>query len=206
MIPRVESRIPGVESWGFDDPTADAADVFRAAMDALAQPGRVCAVAALLRPPAPLPRGIASLALALADCTTALWLDPTLVEIGQVRDYLRFYTGAPITADPGQSVFALVASPSEMPDISRFCQGTDEDPHRSTTILVAVTTIDTAGGATLFGPGIDSVRRLSASPLPINFWSSLRAQRADFPRGVDMFLATDTQLVGLPRTLHIEES
>jgi alpha-D-ribose 1-methylphosphonate 5-triphosphate synthase subunit PhnH len=190
---------------GFADRVTDCADVFRAAMEALASPGTPKPLASVPLPPSPLPRGIAALALALADQDTPLWLDPELGGSSLVHNYLRVQTGATIIANPARATFALVARPLELPTIGMFCQGSDEDPDRSTTVLIAVTAISTAGGAVLSGPGIPETRRLAAAPLPASFWTELRAQRARFPRGVDVFLATNDEIVGLPRTLRIEE-
>lgn len=196
--------MPGAGLSGFSDPVTGSAEVFRAAMDALANPGLPHSLVAVPEPPRALPRGIAALTLALADQDTPLWLDRELDGHGCVHRYLRVQTGATITADPAMAAFALVARPQQLPTIAMFCQGTDEDPDRSTTVLIAVTAFGTAGDVVLSGPGIPTNRRFGAAPLPAGFWSELRAQRDRFPRGVDVYLATDDAVVGLPRTLRIE--
>ena len=66
----------GTIAPGFADPVFDSQATFRAALDALARPGRVAALPPVLTPPAPLNPATAALCLTLADLDTPLWLDP----------------------------------------------------------------------------------------------------------------------------------
>jgi alpha-D-ribose 1-methylphosphonate 5-triphosphate synthase subunit PhnH len=59
---------------------------------------------------------------------------------------------------------------------------------------------------TLSGPGIQNFSHLTAEGLPEDFVLQWAANHAVFPRGVDLFLATQTQLLGLPRTTSIQLS
>jgi alpha-D-ribose 1-methylphosphonate 5-triphosphate synthase subunit PhnH len=47
---------------------------------------------------------------------------------------------------------------------------------------------------------------LAVDGLSADFQAQWAANHACFPRGVDLFLATQTQLVGLPRTTSIQLS
>ncbi|MFT6698041.1 MAG: alpha-D-ribose 1-methylphosphonate 5-triphosphate synthase subunit PhnH, partial [Polaromonas sp.] len=65
------------------------------------------------------------------------------------------------------------------------------------------------GGATrwtLKGPGIQNVNHLAVDGLAVDFLAQWMANHASFPRGVDLFLASAQQLVGLPRTTSIQLS
>jgi alpha-D-ribose 1-methylphosphonate 5-triphosphate synthase subunit PhnH len=58
----------------------------------------------------------------------------------------------------------------------------------------------------LMGPGIQDVNHLAVDGLAIDFLAQWTANHASFPRGVDLFLASAQQLVGLPRTTSIQLS
>ncbi|HKD29941.1 MAG TPA: phosphonate C-P lyase system protein PhnH, partial [Xanthobacteraceae bacterium] len=58
-------------------------------------------------------------------------------------------------------------------------------------------------GLRLSGPGIRGSCALSAAPLPADFAARMRTNRALFPCGVDIILASDTMLAALPRSVHV---
>jgi alpha-D-ribose 1-methylphosphonate 5-triphosphate synthase subunit PhnH len=188
---------------GFADPVLDAQGVFRAVMDALARPGTVQALSSALVPPAPLPPELAAVALALADHDAPVWLDAPLAAAPAVADFLRFHTGAPIVADPGEAAFALVADPRALPPFETFALGVPDYPDRSTTLVLALDTIETGAGLTLRGPGIAGRATLAAGPLPTDFPGRWAANRSLFPRGVDLVLTAPGRVAGLPRSTDI---
>ncbi|HEY8566715.1 MAG TPA: phosphonate C-P lyase system protein PhnH [Beijerinckiaceae bacterium] len=185
---------------GFADPVLDAQRTFRAVMEALARPGRLQALETNLAPPEPLTPELAAVALTLADHEAPLWLDPALAAESAVAAYLRFHTGAAITADSREAAFALVADASRMPPLANFALGTLEYPDRSTTVIVAVESLSGKGGWRLRGPGIDGSAMLSAVPLRDGFAEELRANHARFPQGVDLLFVAPGRAAGLPRS------
>ena len=56
---------------------------------------------------------------------------------------------------------------------------------------------------TLTGPGVNGKANLGAKPLPHDFLVQWAANRARFPLGVDLILASEAELVGLPRSIVI---
>ncbi len=192
-------------SSGPADPVIEAQADFRSLMNALARPGTIEAFAPKLLPPAPLPAGIGSLALALADHEAPLWLDAELAASDEVSAYLRFHTGAKIVADPAAATFALVADFARMPPLASFALGTDEYPDRSTTIIAAVDAIDADGPLELAGPGIATTARIGVAPWRDGLTAELAANRALFPRGVDLVLVAPRRLAALPRTTRVRE-
>jgi alpha-D-ribose 1-methylphosphonate 5-triphosphate synthase subunit PhnH len=58
-------------------------------------------------------------------------------------------------------------------------------------------------GWRLQGPGILGERTLRVQGLAADFADQWSRNHAGFPCGVDVFLATATQIVGLPRTTQI---
>ncbi len=190
---------------GFRDPVRDAQAVFRAAMEALARPGTIRALPAdLPQPPAPLTPGLGAIALALADHEAPLWLDAPLAAAPAVAEWLRFHSGAPVTADPASAAFALVADPPRCPPLAAFAQGTPDYPDRSATLVLAVAALATGSeGLPLEGPGIRGRARLAAAPLPPDFRERLERNRAGFPLGVDHLLAAAASVAGLPRSARV---
>lgn len=195
---------------GFGNPVFDAQAVFKAAMDAMASPGSVVPVPRLAQPPASLSATAAALALALCDHDTPLWLDSQLAECAAVYTWLGFHCGAPLVDKPATAAFAIAASPTRLPPLDHFAQGTQEYPDRSTTVILQMDTLRAGvcegrlARLRLRGPGIWSTATLSVSPLPANFASQWQANGSRFPRGVDVILAGSDAVACLPRSVRIE--
>jgi alpha-D-ribose 1-methylphosphonate 5-triphosphate synthase subunit PhnH len=188
---------------GLAEPVFGAQIVFRAIMDALANPGRQQTLDHALTAPAGLPPELAAVALTLCDHDTLLWLDPSLLENETIVSWLRFHTAAPLTTDPGRAQFALVADLSSLPPLERFALGTDEYPDRSTTIALALPALSGGADLTLRGPGINDHWHIAPAGLPADFVAQWTANRNLFPRGIDLLLAAEGQLIGLPRSTRI---
>ena len=92
-----------------------------------------------------------------------------------------------------------------MSALSAFAQGTPDYPDRSTTLILQVETLTTAGWK-LEGAGILGTTRFSAAPLPADFAVQMRANHAAFPCGVDLLFATRASLAALPRSTCITET
>ncbi len=196
----------GALRGGFADPVFDAQSVFRGVLTALSRPGHIVDLAVSVAAPLPLVAGAAAIVAALADDTTPVYLDPALSH-GAVPAWVGFHTGAPIVADPAAAIFAVLADPAEIPPFHAFQQGTAEYPDRSTTLIQQVQSLDGGGpGLVLAGPGIDGQARLAPGPLPNDFVARLRANRALFPCGIDLFLVAGSRIVGLPRSARVSEA
>lgn len=182
-------------SGGFATPPIDAARAFRAALDAMARPGRIHRVGGA-EPPAPLPVAAGVLALVLCDAETPVWLAPGLAT-PDLLGWLAFQTGAPVVEDPARAAFAF--GPWEgLAPLDRFAIGTPEYPDRSATLIVLLEGLE-AEGARLTGPGIADEARLSL-PEPAAF----SANRLLFPLGLDFFLVAGDRLAALPRSTRVE--
>eukprot|EP01031_Cornospumella_fuschlensis_P000257 gene257-318_t len=168
-------------------------------MNAMARPGRIQACAMLHELPAGLEPAAAAALLTLADAETPLWTDAT----GEARDWIAFHTGAPFVA-LAQAQFALALGP--MPGLAALNQGSDETPQDSATLILQIAALDDAAGWRLTGPGIEHEHRLSAQGLPADFPAQWAANRAQFPRGVDLVLCAGARLAALPRTTRIAEA
>ena len=192
---------------GFSDPILDAQHTFRVCLDAMAHPAQIYSLPDRLEAPAPLSNTAAAIALTLADFEVSLWLDETLAAVQDVADFLRFHTGAQIAERPDEADFAIAAAPAKVPALSAFKQGTPEYPDRSTTLILQVDSLsnDSGDAEMMFrGPGIRETARIAASPLPTSFAAQLHDNRALFPCGVDVILASDSKFAALPRSAVIQ--
>jgi alpha-D-ribose 1-methylphosphonate 5-triphosphate synthase subunit PhnH len=185
----------------FDDPALASQAVFRGVMEAIARPGLPRPLASTLAAPPPLRATAAAVALTLLDYETPFWLDHELAAAGEVAAWLKFHTGAPQTADSAAAAFAFVSG--ALPAFDVFSPGSIEYPDRSSTLVVQVESFNQGDQLLLSGPGIAGKRRFSALPLPPDFRARLIANRELFPRGVDLILASETEVAALPRSVRV---
>jgi alpha-D-ribose 1-methylphosphonate 5-triphosphate synthase subunit PhnH len=187
----------------FADPVHANQAAFRAVMDAFARPGTIHPLPAELAPPAPLSVGAAAVALALLDYETPVWLDPRLSVEKHIADWLRFHTGAPLVAEPVRAAFAFIDDAAGMPLFEAFALGSDDYPDRSATLVIRVDRFGAGTPFRLSGPGIAGEREFSYLPRPADFSSRLAANRALFPRGVDLLFVAGGEVAVIPRSTHL---
>jgi alpha-D-ribose 1-methylphosphonate 5-triphosphate synthase subunit PhnH len=188
---------------GLTNPVQSSQAVFRSVMNAMARPGSVHTIAEAVKAPSLMMPATAAVALALFDHDTTVWLDQDFTVEADMASWLRFQTGAPLTAEASQAAFALIAKGSALPDFETFAPGTPEYPDRSTTLVVQVETLTEGDEITLSGPGIQGTSSLRAGPLPQDFVARMQANRALFPLGVDLLLVNGSDVVALPRSIHV---
>jgi len=203
---------------GFSHEAFGSQAMFRVALDALSHPGRCMTVSHDAEVPQTGHPASAALLLALLDSDCTLWLSPSLAN-SDAAAWLRFHTGCQLVTQADQAMFAWVAAGDAMPALTSFSQGSDNAPDQSATCVLdlplldanaanAVSETSESGAAqwALKGPGIQDVHHLTVDGLAADFLVQWTANHASFPRGVDLFLASAQQLVGLPRTTSIQLS
>jgi alpha-D-ribose 1-methylphosphonate 5-triphosphate synthase subunit PhnH len=188
---------------GFADKVLSAQSTFRSVMDAMARPGTVQRIVAAIGAPAAMMRGIAAIALTLFDQDTPLWLDPQISGTSDVTKWLKFHTGAPVIADSSVCSFALVGDARALPGLDRFAFGSNEYPDRSTTLILQVESLTQGPVLELRGPGIDGTAVLRAAIQPADLFARLEINRTLFPRGIDVVLVHDDNIVAIPRTTRL---
>lgn len=198
---------------GFQDPVAQSQQTFRAVLKAMAEPGLVVL---LIGPegPGPMHDSAVSVLLTLADTDTPLWLDRA-ADTPEVREYLRFHCGCPITRREDKAVFALLVEGDILPDLNRFSMGTPEYPDRSATLVIQVDALETINErgvtftpghrVTLTGPGIPGERGLLVRGLDPEFWIGFAELSLLFPLGLDVILAAPGMAACLPRSVRVKE-
>ncbi|MDF1855543.1 phosphonate C-P lyase system protein PhnH [Pseudooceanicola sp.] len=180
-------------SGGFDTPPVAAAHAFRAAMSALARPGRIETISGG-RAPAPVSVAAATLLLTLCDAETPLHLAGAH-DNRAMRDWVAFHLGAPLVA-PGDAMFAL-GTWEALGGLDRYAQGTPDYPDRSATLIVELSDL-VASGSRLRGPGIRDAAALNL-PDPV----ALQRNAAQFPLGLDFYFTCDSRIAALPRSTRI---
>jgi len=180
---------------GFATAPVQSALAFRAALDAMACPGKICTVAGA-SPPAPLSVAAGVLILTLCDGTTPVHLAGAL-DCAEVRDWITFHAGAPLVAAADAS-FAVGEWRALQP-VTRFGTGTPDYPDRAATLIIEMPHL-TAYGPMLTGPGIQHCAHLS---LPET--GAFQANRGLFPMGFDCFFTAGPNLAALPRSTHVRD-
>jgi alpha-D-ribose 1-methylphosphonate 5-triphosphate synthase subunit PhnH len=187
----------------FTDPVHQTQQAFRGLLTAFARPGRIVDLPAPAGLPAEMQSSVATVILALLDQDTPLWLDAHF-STDEIRRYLRYHTGAPRVAEPAGAAFALIGEPSEMPPIGAFSLGEPAYPDRSTTLVLQLTSLAGGSPVLLSGPGIEREIEVAPDGLPAWFWPAWNDNADRFPLGVDAFLASGRQIIGLPRTAKVK--
>ncbi|WP_439672716.1 phosphonate C-P lyase system protein PhnH [Cupriavidus necator] len=188
---------------GFNNPVDDAQQVFRAALQAFAHPGRLQTLPVASGLPGGLSPALAALLLTLADPDTPVWL-PAGVPAA-ARAFLRFHCGCPLTDDVGTAAFVCVPAGYAVPALADCAQGDPAFPDRSATLLVEVASLAEGDTLTLRGPGIETTQVLRVAGLPADFRAGWRANNAGFPLGVDLLLASCDRFCALTRTTLVED-
>lgn len=188
---------------GLADPVTEAQSGFHALMHAMANPGRIQPLLRAVMPPEPLSVELGMIAATLLDHDTLLWCDAEIAANEDACSWLSFHTGAPRTDETACAQFALVSNVAELPKLACFSQGEPEFPDRSTTVVLAVASLQDGQGFVLKGPGIDGERVLHVDGLPQDFADQWRENGAQYPLGVDLVLVCDGAVAALPRTTRI---
>ena len=179
---------------GFSAAPVQSAAAFRAALNALARPGRIEEINGA-EAPAPVSVAAATLLLVLCDPETPVHLAGDH-DRPEIRDWIAFHIGAPLTG-PEHAAFALGEWEALSP-ITRFPIGTPQYPDRSTTLIVEADSLSPAGPR-LTGPGIETSTALSLPEV-----DAFQLNRALFPQGLDFFFTCANRIAGLPRSTIVE--
>ncbi|KPA20606.1 Alpha-D-ribose 1-methylphosphonate 5-triphosphate synthase subunit PhnH [Shimia sp. SK013] len=179
---------------GFADAPIEAAHAFRAAMTAIARPGKIETLKGAV-PPAPMSVAAGTLVLTLCDPDTPVFL------VGEwdcqpVRDWIAFHVGAPIVG-AAEAMFAIGDWAGLAPH-TQFAIGTPEYPDRSATLIVECDALK-ADGAVLRGPGIKDTASMGLPEV-----DAFQMNAMLFPLGLDFFFTSGDQVSALPRTTKVE--
>ncbi len=182
-----------VLSGGFDDAAVQSSRAFRAALGAMARPGRIHDIIGAA-PPAPLSIAAGTLILTLCDPGTPLYLAGAH-DCAEVREWVTFHTGAPLSGAAG-CAFALGNWAALLP-LSAYPMGTPEYPDRSATLIVEMDLLADVGAA-LRGPGIRGTAHLSLPDI-----AAFQGNAGAYPLGLDFYFTAGARLAAVPRTTRV---
>ncbi len=183
---------------GFDDPVQQSQQAFRALLEAMSHPGRVVPMPARPGHPAGLAPVLAAALLALCDLDTPVWIGPGF-DVAVVSNWLRFHTGTPLVQEPAQAAIVLLHA-DQLPPLHSFDWGSDAAPERGASLLIQVADFTDEPMPQGRGPGIRAAIAVPGCGLGRDFWQQRAAMATAFPRGVDLYLGRDGELIGLPRS------
>jgi alpha-D-ribose 1-methylphosphonate 5-triphosphate synthase subunit PhnH len=143
-----------------------------------------------------------------SDCR--VFLSPLLKEL-IVTQSLSFYTDCEITEDIAGADFVFIDI-SEI-DLVEDCHvGTLEEPHKSATVVVQTSLINSDITETssqsylkLSGPGIESYRLLNIENLSNDGVQIIKNNHQCYPCGLDFVFCSPVHTCALPRTTVVEE-
>lgn len=187
---------------GFTTPVQDAQHTFRQLLTALSQPGQQQVLTVSLTPPTGLTPACAAACLTLLDLETTVWLSPALSDA--VALWLAFHTGGAKAVAPSSADFAVLPL-NRPPDpltslLDSFSLGTPADPEAACTLLLQVPELQGGQPVQLTGPGLRQATAI-APQLPPDFWPWWSHNHGQYPLGVDVFLFSETAVMGLPRSV-----
>ncbi len=189
---------------GFADLARDSQSAFRQILDATAYAGRIRTIDLPLAPPAGLGIAAAAVVLTLADMDVDLWLSDSLRQ--PLAPWLRFHCGCPIvTGDRLDAAFALLGKGDACPPLDTARFDDPERPDLSTTLIVECEALSGGPALRATGPGIDGAIAIAPRGFPERLRAERDALRWLLPQGVDLFLTAGSEIMALPRTIHIEE-
>ncbi len=173
----------------------EARDVFLALMWALSYPGAVQALPGFTQTH----ESLAAVGRALLDLESSFYAGDEGLE-----QRLRA-TGArnkPVAS--ASYVFFTRLSADELALLEQASVGDFEYPDNSATLIIGCD-FDTPASTVLnlSGPGILGERLLRVGDLPSGFWQ-MRERLIHYPLGIDVFLVSRGQVVGLPRTTKVQ--
>ncbi|WP_417807329.1 phosphonate C-P lyase system protein PhnH [Thioclava sp.] len=181
-------------SGGFAQAPQQAAQAFRACLEAMARPGQMQAITGAA-PPAPLSPAAGAVLLTLVDQAVTLHLARSH-DTPAIRNWVAFHCGAPLVSTE-RADFAL-GTWAALDPIERFAIGTPDYPDRSATLIVENAEFGPVN-ARLSGPGI-----AVTTPAPLPAIEAFAQNHAQFPLGVDFLLCSGAQVFGLPRSTEVE--
>jgi len=197
---------------GFDNEAFGSQAVFRVALQALSHPGQILTMPMDAQLPQSGHGAAALLLLGLLDADTTVWMSESLAQ-SDAAAWLRFHTGCLCVSDPHEAQFLWLAQGQDQgqdpnwPSLAQLRQGSDAYPDQSATCVIEVQGLQpSASGWVLQGPGIATQQTLQVQGLAADFLAQWADNHGRFPQGVDVFLTTPTQVVGLPRTTRILNS
>lgn len=196
------TRTSTIPAPGFSEPTRQAQQTFRAVLDALSRPTRPLPVAGPAEAPASLGPALAAVLLTLLDEECSAWLGGRFADDAELDAWLAFHTGVRRARTAAEADFVVVDA-AAAPALEDLAQGSDEEPHRSATVVLDARGCTGDRRWSAHGPGIEGSAVLVAPWADAEFFGRWTRNAAQFPRGVDLLVLDAGSVTGLPRTTRL---
>ncbi|MDR1487616.1 MAG: phosphonate C-P lyase system protein PhnH [Deltaproteobacteria bacterium] len=189
-------------SGGFTDYCLSSQIVFRWALQALSSPTSEISAdsRAFFQDSPPLPPLMAALALTLTDHHTPVWISDNYHD---AKSWLSFHQGVVVTETPSEALFFIISSCSEIPPLEYLKIGTERYPDHSATFILEKSASNKGPSLTATGAGIKEKTIFSNHDFSYEFVSLWAKNTASYPTGIDILLAGESTLIGLPRTVKL---
>jgi len=201
-----------VREIGFDE-VFDSQATFRALLDSMSRPGKICQVP--LRPYRSPPNGFCPPALTILKTLCDHRVSFSLGAANETTEWIRYLEMN--LAAPFQPIekadYVLFDGVGFDPGFAHLNRGSLEFPEKSATALICVNRLleeqaETDGpvcGLVLAGPGVKGQARLSAEGFDPGYITGRQRTIRYFPMGVDLFLVdSNGKVAGIPRTSTVE--
>lgn len=185
---------------GFDDPVHQSQQVFRRVLGAMSRPGSIHELERSMHAAPGLSPAATAVCLTLLDFATPLWLDE---DASAAQAFFVFHCNVPVVRRPGDASIGIIGRALHLGDLQRFHLGSDECPENAATLVLEVDRLVPDSGMWLAGPGIDGRIALRVDGVAKGFWQQLAANRASFPRGIDLLLTCGQCIAALPRSVRV---
>ena len=190
-------------SGGFESPVFGTQAIFRAVMNAMAQPGMIGSCSMDPQAPTPFSKAQGAIALTLCDHDTAVWLSPRLAA-SAVKGWMAFHTGADVAPSMSAARFVFFDQADAVPDFCGFAAGSQDYPDRSATLVLDLPSLASGQELVARGPGIKGERTIAPQGLPSDFLKRWATNHNLFPRGLDLILCCGTDIMCLPRSVQLQ--
>ena len=188
-----------MEYVGFKNKTFESQEAFHLILQATANPGKKVKFMNHNYSQKDLHISSVNIIFTLLDLDTNVFIQSAQENI--ISNFIKLHTGSPITKNKIESDFAIITHGDL--DFDSFNDGLDQYPDKSTTLIIQIQSMSEGEDFVLSGPGIKISNQITLRGIPHNFKEKINSNSSKFPRGVDIFLTCNDELISLPRTIKI---
>lgn len=185
------------------DAVFDCQKIFRALMNALAQPGKVFSIAESVKKLEGEGAPLMAVGLTLLDNWRKFYVEGN----DELAESLRELTyGVPVSLEEADYLFfpQLQENLDIREVLGQVKSGTLPEPHKSATLIFLLPGLSGGKELLLSGPGIDGEISVTLPDWAGQWLKDRQAMKFEFPCGVELyFLTPDGQVMGVPRKIKV---
>ena len=178
------------------------ARAFRAILDAMARPGKICTLPILIDECEPAFATSLTILLALGDHLTSIYLAEEFRR-AEIEKQLRFHTGSQLMQEQGRADFAVLNASGADIGLDLWKRGDPEYPDQSATLIIQSTSLSQGDPVQFSGPGVQSEISVRIANIMPSFWKARAEVNAIAPLGLDLLFVSPHAILGCPRSTRI---